>query len=624
MKKLLQIGLSNLATRVGCMVLLLVLFQPLKAQNWMPKGQVIDGDSAGEKVGYTLDISADGNTIAYGTWAASGDSAHIRVLMWDGANWMQKGDDIMSPDNQNIYVCGLSANGNTVILGAPYYSGGVSGRGIVQVYEWVNNAWIQKGADIYGDATQHHFGYSASINNDGTLIAIGTPYDDTGGYQRGRVKVYQWTGAAWSLLGAPISGESAGDFSGFRVALSSHDTVVAIGAIYNAGNGFNAGHVRVFDWVDTAWVQKGGDIDGYASDLMGYVDIDAYGNTVIAGSIYNDSVYSNSGIVRVFEWNGTAWSQKGQAINGDWPDDYLGTSVSINADGSVISMGASSGQSTIFSNPEPGYVKIYAWNNTWVQSGSTFYGVAHGDQCGTNVALNANGKCMAAGSASANNLAGNKSGHIRAFFTCDTSFATLAITACFSYTVPSGNATYTASGTYMDTVTNYTGCDSIMTINLTINTVDVAVNVTGVTLTAAATSAGYQWLDCTNNMVAISGATSQSFTPTANGNYAVEVTENGCVDTSACYPITTIGMDESANNRITVYPNPTKGTFVLASRQDLLPVTVSLYHISGKLMFTKVVRDAKAEININGPAGMYILKLERADGYTTILRLIKE
>jgi len=48
------------------------------------------------------------------------------------------------------------------------------------------------------------------------------------------------------------------------------------------------------------------------------------------------------------------------------------------------------------------------------------------------------------------------------------------------------------------------------------------------TLFANLTGANYQWVDCDNSNAPISGATNQNYTPTSNGNYAVEVTENTC------------------------------------------------------------------------------------------------
>ncbi|MBN4072476.1 right-handed parallel beta-helix repeat-containing protein, partial [Crocinitomix catalasitica] len=105
-------------------------------------------------------------------------------------------------------------------------------------------------------------------------------------------------------------------------------------------------------------------------------------------------------------------------------------------------------------------------------------------------------------------------------------------TQCFTYTVPSGDETYTASGIYMDTIPNAGGCDSVMTIDVTINTVDAGVTQSGFDLTADATGAAYQWMDCKDSSL-ISGETNQMYTPGIDGDYACIVTENGCTDTSA-------------------------------------------------------------------------------------------
>ncbi|MGA1671795.1 MAG: hypothetical protein ACO4AW_05395, partial [Ilumatobacteraceae bacterium] len=71
-------------------------------------------------------------------------------------------------------------------------------------------------------------------------------------------------------LGSDIDGEAADDRSGLSVSLSSDGTTVAIGAYFNDGTGSEAGHVRVYEWNGSRWVQKGSDIDGEAlNDYFG-------------------------------------------------------------------------------------------------------------------------------------------------------------------------------------------------------------------------------------------------------------------------------------------------------------------------------------------------------------------
>ena len=85
---------------------------------------------------------------------------------------------------------------------------------------------------------------------------------------------------------------------------------VAIGALSNDGNGSNAGHVRIYDWNGTAWTQLGADIDGEAaSDQSGYsVSMNAAGDRLAIGALSNDGNGSNAGHVRIYDWNGTAWT----------------------------------------------------------------------------------------------------------------------------------------------------------------------------------------------------------------------------------------------------------------------------------------------------------------------------
>ena len=81
-------------------------------------------------------------------------------------------------------------------------------------------------------------------------------------------------------------------------------------------------------------------------------------------------------------------------------------------------------------------------------------------------------------------------------------------------------------------------------------------NVDGVTLYLNTEDAIYQWLNCNNSFEVIPGATSQSFTPTSTGNYALEINVNGCIDTSACQTINSISITENNTKPFQVYPNP--------------------------------------------------------------------
>ena len=61
----------------------------------------------------------------------------------------------------------------------------------------------------------------------------------------GRVHVYQWMSKTWEPLGSTLDGAGGGDGFGFSLALSDDGTILAVGAPFNDAGGSNAGHVRV-------------------------------------------------------------------------------------------------------------------------------------------------------------------------------------------------------------------------------------------------------------------------------------------------------------------------------------------------------------------------------------------
>lgn len=199
---------------------------------------------------------------------------------------------------------------------------------------------------------------------------------------------------------------------------------------------------------------------------------------------------------------------------------------------------------------------------------------------------------------------------------------TLNETACLSYTAPSGTV-YTASGTYMDTIPNAAGCDSVLTIQLTVLQPNVAVTQSGNTLSANAANATYQWIDCNNGNAPISGATSQSFTPSVNGTYAVVVTEQGCADTSSCIAVTLTGTVDRDARHVALYPNPAHHHLVLEV-QDALPfATYTVHDPSGRVVLAGKVAGNTTSISIAQlPEGIYFLQLEGFPGQK--LRFVKQ
>jgi len=199
-------------------------------------------------------------------------------------------------------------------------------------------------------------------------------------------------------------------------------------------------------------------------------------------------------------------------------------------------------------------------------------------------------------------------------------------TACDSYTWIDGN-TYTASNnTATHTLTNAAGCDSVVTLNLSINSVsDISTTLSGETITATNTNASYQWLDCDNNYSVINNETNPTFTASANGNYAVELTENGCIDTTNCEAITTVGVQENIFGAgLEVYPNPSNGNFSVDLGKIKGNVKINITDINGRLIQSSEYNNSQIlNLTIAEPTGIYFMTIESAK-QRTVLKLVKQ
>jgi hypothetical protein len=207
---------------------------------------------------------------------------------------------------------------------------------------------------------------------------------------------------------------------------------------------------------------------------------------------------------------------------------------------------------------------------------------------------------------------------------CTSTSDTITLNACGNYIF--GGQTYTQSGTYTHTFANVENCDSVVTLHLAINTVDNSVTQSATTLLANQAGAVYQWIDCANGNTPVSGATNQHFNPSSNGSYAVIVTKNGCSDTSVCYTIAGLGINEfGEGNKVNIYPNPTNGEITIAITAPVYNADISLINIVGQTIVEKS-KLSGSTFNLNMKeyaAGVYIVEIREGDK-TLRLKVVKE
>ena len=214
-----------------------------------------------------------------------------------------------------------------------------------------------------------------------------------------------------------------------------------------------------------------------------------------------------------------------------------------------------------------------------------------------------------------------------------TSFTSDVLTSCDSLTWINGVTYYASNNTTQDTLVNVLGCDSIVSLDLTIHSsstrtdirtscdslywingvtyyvsnnsdslvlqssngcdstvfldlmithVDTSVVQDSMRLTAEATNASYQWINCQTG-VHIPNETGAIFMINDTGRYAVEITQNGCVDTSDCFSFIHVGMVEADFDNVIIYPNPVTNELHIESIKGKLQ-NVKILDATGKLV----------------------------------------
>ena len=374
------------------------------------------GEIASGRFGYSVALSADGNTALIGARYAirnNNEAGGAWVFTRSGSTWSQQGGKLNGTGHAGEtlfdhigegafgYSVALSADGDTALIGAPDDNGGATnegGVGAVWVFARSGSTWSQQGEKLTGtgETEQGEFGKSVVLSADGDTALIGGSADNGGA---GAAWVFARSGSSWTQQGEKLVGDCTGSCANegtgetgegkfaTSVALAEDgDTAMIGGPADNSG----AGAVWVFIRSAGAWSQQGQKLTGGGESgegEFGYsVALSEDGDTALIGGPEDDTA---TGGVWAFTRSAGAWSQQGQKLTGgEEGNSQFGVYVALSADGNTALIGG----------PGDNYDAGAAWvftrsGGVWSQQGPklTGRGETREDGFGVSVALSADG-----------------------------------------------------------------------------------------------------------------------------------------------------------------------------------------------------------------------------------------
>ena len=637
---------------------------------WIQMQKLVASDrTAGDEFGWAVDISDstiivgahhEGHDAFGGAYEYHAGSAYIFDLNLAGT-WVetqkivgsQRADDHFypegrpDPDDENLsdlFGGSVAISGNYIIVGAHNHDYGLGGvgtgflwnQGIAYVFERSGGVWteveklqatIQKAWD--------RFGYAVDI--DSTLAVVGVWAEDESEF--GAASLMNSGGAyifERDLSGNWIqeqkldaSDRTTGDHFGRSVAIDGDYLVIGAEQEDIDGDGglgdtlSNAGAAYIFlkggggTWTE---IQKIAASDRNDLDLFGD-DVAISGSTILAGAWQQDldsdggaeledagAAYFYSAIVceeifseqdiTICEGENYTIGESIYSITGT----YVDTLLNVDACDSIVT-------TNLTVNP-----RVYHDQVISVCFGSTF-------EVGDNVY----------------DESGSYSDTLISMTGCDSIVTTnltvdeeitfeQSLTICAGEFIVVGGTIHSTSGTFVDVLISESLCDSTVTTNLTVlPAIDVTVTVDGFLMTGGdpdVLTTTFQWVLC-DPYEEIDGAIDQSYLALASGDYAVIIMDGDCSDTSECVTLSDVGYIDLSNGYISLYPNPTEGTFTIELADFTSSVKIEILNTLGKVVYSNLLTSPKTMLDINEFAdGIYLVRLTNAEK-TNLIKLSK-
>jgi hypothetical protein len=314
---------------------------------WVQQGGKLIGSGAvgSADQGVSVSLSGDGNTALVGGYGDDSFTGAAWVYIRSVGVWTQQGNKLVGTGavgapNQGIqqgYSVALSADGNTAIVGGPYDN---SEAGAAWVFTRSNGTWAQQGNKLVGTGTvgSAQQGSSVALSGDGNTAIVGGPL---GNSRAGATWVYTRNGDVWTQQGSVLVGTGAvgNAVQGNSVALSTDGNTEIVGGPLDSAN---TGAAWIFIRSGGVWTQQGNKLagtDAIAPAQQGNsVALSGNGNTAFVGGPYDNSY---TGAAWAYTRNGGVWTQQGNKLVGTGASGNAvqGISVALSGDGSTAIIG---------------------------------------------------------------------------------------------------------------------------------------------------------------------------------------------------------------------------------------------------------------------------------------------
>lgn len=337
--------------------------------NWQQIGNQTEGLQAENLSSHNVRLSADGNRYVFSSRLhivnSNTNVGGARLFEIQGGNWVQVGSTLVGDQQGDLFgdSIDISDDGSIFIVGASQTASTPPLNGYVKVYELQGSNLVQLGSTIFADNELDSSGQSVAMNSSGTRIAFSAPNFDHTGTDRGLVRIFEFQNNDWVQLGNDIYGEFDSERMGRTIeqgssalAFNEEGNVLAIGSMDGpfAGPGF--GFVRVFELINGVWEPRGGLIEptdqNTSFGLM--VSLDKSGNTLAVGDLNG----YNNGSARTFRFVDNTWNEFFDPLVPDIGFNSLfGLSLALNGNGERLVIGAASFDIPSIQNR--GYTEVY-------------------------------------------------------------------------------------------------------------------------------------------------------------------------------------------------------------------------------------------------------------------------